>query len=134
VEHDVEAAVARWVLLFNQGEYFEAHEVLEHPWLRAGEPERTFLKGLIHAAVALHHYRRGNGHGARVKYGSCVRYLSAYHAGFRGVQVEDLVRQMDRFFADLIAQPAGAAPPPAGSPWPVVRRDAKEISPGSINT
>jgi len=118
---DAGAAIQEWARLFNAGAYFEAHEALEHAWLRAAEPEKTFLKGLIHAAVALYQYRRSNGHGARVKYGSCVGYLSPYHPSFSGVQVSDLVSQMDRFFADLVSQPRGTPPPPPRHPWPAVR-------------
>ena len=114
------AALRAWVGLMNAGEYFEAHEVLEHPWLRAAEPDKTFLKGLIHAAVALYQYRRGNGHGARVKYGSCVRYLAAYHPLYAGVDVSGLVHQLDCFFAELTSQPPGTKPPPPAAPWPLV--------------
>ncbi|HTE17815.1 MAG TPA: DUF309 domain-containing protein [Armatimonadota bacterium] len=119
-DEDIAAALAAWAGLFNQGKYFEAHEVLEHAWLLAAEPDKTFLKGLIHAAVALYQYRRGNGHGARVKYGSCIGYLSGYHPRYAGVDVAELARQMDLFFAELVALPKGSAPPPPPSPWPRV--------------
>ena len=67
----LDAALLAWRNCFNSGAYFEAHETLEAAWLAADEPDRSFLKGLIHAAVALCHYQRGNGHGARAKYASC---------------------------------------------------------------
>ena len=114
-------AVAEWAALLNQGAYFAAHEVLEAPWLRAKEPEKSFLKGLIHVAVALLHYQRGNGHGARVKYASAVRYLSGERPTDSGVDVDGLLAQMERFFADLLALPPKSRPPEPGHPWPVVR-------------
>lgn len=122
--------VQKWVRLFNAGEYFEAHEVLEHPWLRAEEPEKTFLKGLIHAAVALYQYRRGNGHGARVKYASCLRYLSAFHPRHGGIEVTELTARMEAFFTPLLGQPPGTAPPPPNGPWPRARlSDAPDPDP-----
>jgi len=121
-------ALAEWARLFNRGEYFEAHEVLERPWLGAVEPEKTFLKGLIHAAVCLYQYRRGNGHGARAKYASCVRYLAPYQPRFGGVQVEDLVGQLGRFFGPLVASPPGTAPPPPTAPWPSIRLEPAEAA------
>jgi len=102
---------------FNAGDYFEAHEVLEKPWLAAREPEKTFLKGLIHAAVCLYQYGRGNRHGARVKYLSCHRYLDPYAPEYAGVDVAGLLRQLDRYFAALMAPGSeGPVPPPAGPP------------------
>lgn len=114
-------AVIEWAALLNRGEYFAAHEVLEAPWLRAKEPEKSFLKGLIHVAVALLHYRRGNGHGARVKYASAVRYLSGERPPDSGVDVNDLLAQIDGFFADLVALPAKSPPPEPRHPWPILR-------------
>jgi uncharacterized protein len=120
VDAETRAALREWARLMNAGEYFEAHEALERPWLRAVEPDRTFLKGLIHAAVALYQYRRGNGHGARVKYASCLRYLAPYEPAYAEVEVAELLRQMRAFFAELAAAPPGSPPPPPPAPWPVV--------------
>jgi uncharacterized protein len=121
MEDEIGTALREWVRLFNQGDYFQAHEVLEHPWLHASGPDKTFLKGLIHAAVALYQYRRGNGHGARVKYQSCARYLSPFVPYHSGIEVEDLLRQMEAFFRDLLSQSPGTPPPPPRHPWPQVR-------------
>lgn len=56
---------ARGVELFNDGKFFECHEVLEVVWLKAEGDEREFLHALIQAAAALHHFQRGNLKGAR---------------------------------------------------------------------
>lgn len=116
----MDTAVAEWARLLNEQQYFEAHEVLEEPWLCATEPHRTFLKGLIHVAVALHHYRRGNLHGARVKYQSALRYLERYLPAHGGVDVVGLITQLEEQFA-----PLGALPP--GSPLPVPSRFVRVV-------
>lgn len=118
MDDETRAALHEWAALFNQGHYFEAHEALEAAWLRAGEPEKTALKGLIHAAVALYQYRRGNGHGARVKYASAMRYLAPSLPSFHDMDIRGLAVQMEQFFAPLIAQPEGAPPPPPREEWP----------------
>lgn len=52
--------------LWERGEFFEAHEVLEDAWRREQDPERKlFFQGLIHCAVALVHHERENPIGAR---------------------------------------------------------------------
>lgn len=117
-----QAALEEWCELLNRGDYFRAHEVLEQAWLAAREPEKTFLKGLIHVAVALYHYRRGNAHGARVKFRSARGYLSGYAPEYADVQVAALLQDLDRFFRPLLQTPAGAPPPEPEGPWPRVVR------------
>lgn len=96
MDAETRAALDRWRELFAAGRYFDAHEVLEGPWLRAAEPDRTFLKGLIHAAVALYHHGRANPHGARVKHASCRRYLSPYRPRYAGLDVDALLASLAR--------------------------------------
>src|SRR6185436_20876506 len=83
--------------LFNAGEYFECHEVLEGPWLATAEPERTFLKGLIHAAVSLYQYQRGNAHGARVKAASARGYLEPFRPAHAALDLERLLAELEEF-------------------------------------
>jgi hypothetical protein len=52
------------VRFFNDGDFFEAHEVWEGLWLETSGPERRFYQGLIQAAVALYHFGNGNLRGA----------------------------------------------------------------------
>lgn len=108
------------IALFNAGDYFECHEALEAEWLRAAEPRRSFLKGLLHAAVALHHFRRGNAHGARVKAASAARYLSSYAPCYEGIEVGGLLAELTVFVAPLKDLPSGAPAPPPSGPWPVI--------------
>jgi predicted metal-dependent hydrolase len=46
--------------LFNQAEFYDAHEVLEDVWRASADPEKLFLQALIQTAVALHHHSTGN--------------------------------------------------------------------------
>ncbi len=45
---------------FNRGAYFDAHDRWEECWIAAGRPAHGFFKGLIQAAVAMHHLSKGN--------------------------------------------------------------------------
>ena len=72
------------VELFNQGRYLAAHEIFEELWEATEGAESDFYKGLIQAAVALHHWQSGNLEGAARLASSHRRYLAAYlpiHAG-----------------------------------------------------
>ncbi len=63
--------------LFNAGEYWLAHEALETVWrsIIDGEEKRVW-QGLIQAAAALLHRRRGNRHGAVVTGGAALAKLA----------------------------------------------------------
>lgn len=112
---NVEVALTEGIRLFNCGEFFEAHEVLEDAWRTTSGPMKDFLKGLIHAAVALYQYGRRNAHGACSKYHSTHFYLSPYRPHFAGIDVSGLLTAMDDFFDAL---PEGPAGPWHGPDWP----------------
>ena len=60
-----EGRLARGLALFDAGYYWEAHEVWEAAWHRAGRhgPEADFYKGLIKLAAAGVKVREGQPHG-----------------------------------------------------------------------
>lgn len=43
---------------FNRGEYYEAHDVLEHLWLRCADSNRSFYQALIQFAGAFVHFQK----------------------------------------------------------------------------
>lgn len=43
---------------FNQGLYYEAHDVLEHLWLVCQDANRSFFQGLIQIAGAFVHFQK----------------------------------------------------------------------------
>ena len=78
----------RGLELIRAGDYFEAHEELEDEWRDAPAPERDFLQGLVHVAVAWHHAGRGNRPGCERQLEKAARRLNAYRPSHRGVDVE----------------------------------------------
>jgi predicted metal-dependent hydrolase len=73
---------------FNRQAYFESHEVWEDLWRVAEGTTKQFYKGLIQAAVALHHLRRGNLHGARKLLAGAQKYLSPFRPSYMGLDVQ----------------------------------------------
>jgi hypothetical protein len=58
------ALVREGLALFNQGEYFECHEVLEAAWNEEKGPQRLLYQGLLQLGVACHHIQNKNWRGA----------------------------------------------------------------------
>jgi hypothetical protein len=95
------------VLLFNDGDYFEAHEVWEDTWAEAHGDLRRFYQGLIQAAVGLCHFGNGNLGGAAKLYRSSRDYHAGLCPAFLGMDLATFWRQMEACFAPVL----GPSPP-----------------------
>lgn len=82
--------------LIRSGAYFEAHEELEDEWREAPTPERDFLQGLVHVAVAWLHAGRGNRPGCERQLEKAARRLGPYLPSHRGVDVALVLEDVSR--------------------------------------
>jgi hypothetical protein len=73
---------------FAQGEFWQAHEVLEGAWR---ESRSGFYKGLILLASAYVHAGRRNAHGVSAQLAKAARELAPYLPAYMGQDVEALV-------------------------------------------
>jgi predicted metal-dependent hydrolase len=85
----------RGLELIHAGEYFEAHEELEDEWRAAEREERDFLQGLVHVAVAWYQAGRGNHPGCERQLEKAARRLGPYAPRHRGLDVADLLAQVE---------------------------------------
>ena len=76
---------------FNDGEFFEQHETLELLWRQTRGPVRDLYHGILQVGVGLHHWRRGNFHGAAVLLEEGIRRLEPFRPSCQGVDVAALV-------------------------------------------
>lgn len=83
------------VNLWNAGLLFELHELLETIWLKAKEPERTALKGVIQAAGAFLHNQRGKSDAAAGLAQRARRHLKT------GADALGYIENLDRLIEDL---------------------------------
>jgi len=87
---------------FNRRDYFESHEVWEDLWRVSEGPVRLFYKGLIQAAVALHHLDRGNLRGATRLLAGCTKYLADYRPRYLGLDVAGFLEKMDQCVSQCV--------------------------------
>jgi predicted metal-dependent hydrolase len=129
------------VVLFNRGDFFEAHEVWESLWMETHGPERPFYQGLIQAAVGLCHFCNGNVRGAVKLYRSSRDYMHRFGPSYLGLDLDAFWGEMEQCFAELLAAdepPRGTAireelipeirldPPPEAWPDPAEFLEAEE--------
>jgi len=85
------------VELFNEGEWFEAHEAWEDIWAAAEGDKRRFFQGLIQYAVTIEHIRRGNPRGVRSVYRTAVQKFDRLSGNYMGIDLEQLHAAMKSF-------------------------------------
>lgn len=91
------------IVLFNRGDFFEAHEAWEALWMDTHGEEKKFIQGLIQAAVGLCHFCNGNLRGAVKLYRSSRDYMTPYGDMYMGMEVSKFWVQMEACFAPLLA-------------------------------
>lgn len=104
------------IRLFNQGSFFEAHEVWEEIWKKAEGEEKIFFQGIIQAAAALIHVQRGNYQGAFSLYLKSGPKLDRFPSVWMGIDVEQFRGHLSQYFHMLQSSHAdrGSFPRSAG--------------------
>jgi predicted metal-dependent hydrolase len=97
------------IALFNDHEFFEAHEVWEDIWHMAFGTKFEFYQGMIQCAVALEHYRRSNPRGVVSLFESYNRHFKDVPTIFMGLNVQEFLAKMKQTLAPVL----GAIPLPA---------------------
>src|SRR6476661_5924114 len=82
------------IQLFNDHEFFEAHEAWEDIWHMAFGTKFEFYQGIIQCAVALEHYRRSNPRGVVSLFESYNRHFKDVPATFMGLDVKSFLARM----------------------------------------
>ena len=82
------------IQLFNEHEYFDAHEAWEDVWHMAYGLKHDFYQGLIQCAVALEHYRRSNPRGV-------VSLYKSYRPKFEHVPPKFMGLDVTKFLAEM---------------------------------
>lgn len=103
--------------LHDSGEYFEAHEELEHAWMEAPELEGYLYRSLLQITVAYLHIQRGNLRGARKMLLRVRQWLDALPAACRGIDTRQL-KAYAQELREAVESPAGEVDPGLLRPFP----------------
>ncbi len=119
---------AEGIRLFQDGHWFECHEVLELAWRATPRGEvRDYLQGLIQLAVSLEHWRRGNPRGAQGQWRKATTKFAGLPDVFEGVALAELLAEFTGLWGDVqldervdqqAAGQSGALPTPERWPSP----------------
>lgn len=96
---------------FNQGLFFEAHEVLEQLWLpQRHQPDGLFYKGLIQLAGAFVHLQKGRPQPAAALLRLARRNLKLYPHVHHQLDVAGLIALIDSWLGKVDANASTANP------------------------
>jgi uncharacterized protein len=93
------------------GRFFDAHEELETAWRAATDEERDFYQGLVHVAVAWYQAGRGRPIATARQLEKAARRLARYAPAHRGVDVADVLAQVEEARATVAAGSLEMPPP-----------------------
>jgi predicted metal-dependent hydrolase len=82
------------ILLFNSGNFFEAHEALEAAWRAETEPNRFLYQGILQLGVGYYHLLRGNINGAGRLFARARETLRDIPSFCQGVDVDHIRTQI----------------------------------------
>lgn len=119
----VDPSLREGIDLFNRGEYYRCHDVLEAIWMEANTLEKPFYQGILQIAVGLYHLGNHNWQGASILLGEGVNRLRPFEPAYAGVDVARLVdcgwawlTTLHQTGPDRVAEVAAAVPLAQGKP------------------
>ncbi|NJN44218.1 MAG: DUF309 domain-containing protein [Anaerolineae bacterium] len=89
-EGELSELAVEGIRLFNEGEYFEAHEELEHAWNEDTSAAKELYRAILQVAVAYLQIERGNYRGAVKMFLRVRQWLEPLPSVCRGVNVGQL--------------------------------------------
>lgn len=79
---------------FNEGEYYECHDLLEEIWMT--DKRNKFLQGMLQVAVAIYHFQNGNIYGSRALFQSAYQYLQPYRPKYWDLDLEPVITYIEK--------------------------------------
>ncbi len=89
------------LILFNEGQYWKAHEALEAAWRSERGEIRHLYRGILQVGVAYLHITRRNYAGVMKLYHRSQRWLAPFSGCCRGIEVEQLKTDFEIVIAEV---------------------------------
>jgi sugar phosphate isomerase/epimerase len=85
--------VLEGIRLFNERQFYEAHESLEHEWHAERRPVRRLYQGILQIGVGFHHARAGNHKGAVLLLTDGIEKVGGFLPSCQGIDTARLLRE-----------------------------------------
>lgn len=82
--------------LFNQGEYYEAHEYFEAAWRLTQDPSREFYRALLQVSGGYYRLTQERPEAAKKFFTHALGWLDGFPSPFRGIDTAELKVQLQK--------------------------------------
>lgn len=93
--NDIRAGIS----LFNDAEFFAAHDFFEDLWSESSPEDKFFYQGLVHISVGSFHLVSGNLNGALSQFSKGIKKLKPYNPAFQSIDIEKLLLEVEKLVA-----------------------------------
>lgn len=87
--------------LFNNHDFFAAHDFFENLWIGAESKDRFFLQGMVQISVGGYHLLNENYKGSLSQFKKGTEKLKNYIPGYKGIELEILLQKLDNVISEL---------------------------------
>ena len=98
------------IALFNDSDFFAAHDFFEDCWMECEREERKFYQGLVQVSVGSYHLISGNYKGCVSQYKKAEKKLRGYSAVHKKINLALLLDQIEPIIFDLGENPKNVDP------------------------
>ncbi len=89
------------VNLFNDQDFFAAHDFFENLWIHADKKDRLFFQGMVQISVGGYHLLNENFRGAYSQFSKGTAKLKNYAPHYKGVELRFLIQKIEKIISKL---------------------------------
>jgi predicted metal-dependent hydrolase len=86
--------ISEGVLLFNDNDFFSAHDFFENIWMEVNINEKVFFQGLVQISVGCYHLICGNLKGAESQLSKGIDKLEAFKPVFYQINIQKFTKEI----------------------------------------
>lgn len=86
------------IALFNNADFFAAHDFFENLWMEAKKEDKLFFQGMVQISVGYYHFICGNLKGSKSQLLKGSSKLKLYVPIYYKINISDLVDEIEKFY------------------------------------
>lgn len=87
--------ISKGIVLFNESDFFSAHDFFEDCWLNCNQEEKLFFQGMVQISVGCYHLLNQNENGCLRQLTKGTKKLKGFEPSFKNVNVEKLLNEIE---------------------------------------
>ncbi len=89
------------IKLFNQADFFAAHDFFEELWMEAKKEEKMFFQGMVQVSVGCYHFICGNLKGSQSQLIKSISKLNMYRPKYYNIDICKLISKIEKLSSTI---------------------------------